>query len=245
MRKAVLPGGPSGRNRAGLHGSHAGLPSISTRLIRIAIADAHTLFRAALRRLLAGEPDFEVVAEAAQGSDVFSVLETHKPDVLLLDLPLPIVSGLNVLQHLQTSGGYTTRVLVLTASESEQDLAQAMKLGASGVVLKTSPTELLMNAIRQVAGGEVWLDGQVTARVIRNLADPRSSRSRSLDVACGLTPREREIAALVGQGYRYREIAEMLSISEQTVKNHLRNMFHKLGVSDRLQLALFAIHHNL
>lgn len=224
---------------------HASARATADGPIRIAIADAHTLFRAGLRKLLAGEPDFEVVAEASQGPEIFGLLEAHKPDVLLLDLPLPIVSGLDVLRHLQTSGDVPTRVLVLTASESEQDLAQAMKLGASGVVLKTSPTELLMNAIRQVAGGEIWLDGQVTARVIRNLADPRLTRGRSIDDTCGLTPREREIAALVGQGYRYREIAEMLSISEQTVKNHLRNMFHKLGVSDRLQLALFAIHHNL
>ena len=104
---------------------------------------------------------------------------------------------------------------------------------------------LFRSAIRKVAGGEIWLDGRVTARVIRSLADPRAAGGRGRNDASGLTPREREIAALVGQGYKYREIAEMLSISEQTVKNHLRNMFHKLGVSDRLQLALYAIHHNL
>jgi DNA-binding NarL/FixJ family response regulator len=153
-----------------------------------------------------------------------------------------------VLRHLQAAGTIGrhsgTRILVLTASEDEEALAQTMKLGASGVVLKTTATEMLMQAIRKVSSGEMWLDARVTARVIKNLAEPRAA-GRAYEDATGLTPREREIAALVGQGYRYREIAEMLSISEQTVKNHLRNMFHKLGVSDRLQLALYAIHHNL
>ena len=212
--------------------------------IRIAIVDAHTLFRAGLSRLLAAEQDFDVIAEAGQGSEVLGLLEVYKPNILLLDLILPGGSGLDVLRQLQSVVSSSTRILVLTASENEQELAQAMKLGASGVVLKTSSTELLMQAIRKVAGGEIWLDGRVTARVIKNLADPRTTGGRSHDDS-GLTPREREIAALVGQGYKYREIAEMLSISEQTVKNHLRNMFHKLGVSDRLQLALYAIHHNL
>jgi DNA-binding NarL/FixJ family response regulator len=219
--------------------------------IRIAIADVHTLFRAGLRKLLAAEDDFEVVGEAGDGSEILSLLERSAPDVLLLDLKLPVVDGLDVLRHFQihdeaaSRSASAPRILILTASEDEEELAQAMKLGASGVVLKTTPTELLMQAIRKVAGGEVWLDGRVTASVIRNLADARFPGSRNRDDASGLTPREREIAALVGQGYKYREIAEMLSISEQTVKNHLRNMFHKLGVSDRLQLALYAIHHNL
>lgn len=213
-------------------------------MIRIALADEHTLFRAGLRRLLASEPDFEVVADSAGGHDVFPVLESVHPDVLLLDLQMPGIDGLEVLKELHSSAP-DTRILVLTASENEQDLAEAMKLGACGVVLKTSGTELLMQAIRKVSEGEIWLDGHVTANVIRQLADSREPGARGSSEPGGLTPREREIAGLVGQGYKYREIAEMLSISEQTVKNHLRNMFHKLGVSDRLQLALYAIHHNL
>ncbi len=208
-------------------------------MIRIALADEHTLFRAGLRRLLASEPDFEVVAESPGGHDVFPVLESFHPDILLLDVQMPGIDGLEVLREIH-NGAPDTRILVLTGSENEQDLAQAMKLGASGVVLKTSGTELLMQAIRKVSEGEIWLDGRVTANVIRQLADSRGSGEPG-----GLTPREREITALVGQGHKYRVIAEMLSISEQTVKNHLRNIFHKLGISDRLQLALYAIHHKL
>jgi DNA-binding NarL/FixJ family response regulator len=213
--------------------------------IRIALADNHTLFRAGLCKLLAAEPDFEVVAQCGGGPEVIGLVEQHAPDLLLSDFCMPGINGVELLQALQASSA-STRVLVLTANENQEELAQAMKAGASGVVLKSAETELLLQAIRKVAAGEVWLDGRITASVVKHLAGPRASGTgSSQDQVGGLTPREREIAALVGQGYKYREIAEMLSISEQTVKNHLRNMFHKLGVSDRLQLALFAIHHNL
>jgi len=215
---------------------------IARKVIRIAIADDHTLFRAGLTKLLAEEQDLTVVAEAGEGAEIVDVLKNHAPDILLLDLKMPGIDGLEVLRRLQAAGT-ATRVLVLTASENEDDLAEAMKLGASGVVLKTTATDLLVQAIRKVASGEIWLDGRVTARVIKHLADTRLAGGRNYEDG-GLTPREKEIAALVGQGYKYREIAEMLSISEQTVKNHLRNIFHKLGVSDRLQLALYAIHHH-
>lgn len=213
-------------------------------MIRIALADEHTLFRAGLRKLLISEPDLEVVAETAGGPEIFSLVDAYEPDILLLDLRMPGVDGLEVLRELH-NGTHRTRFVILTASENDEELAQAMKLGASGVVLKTSGTELLIQAIRKVYEGEIWLDGRITANVIKQLADSRPPGARYPEEPGGLTPREREIAALVGQGYKYREIAEMLSISEQTVKNHLRNMFHKLGVSDRLQLALYAIHHNL
>jgi len=183
-----------------------------------------------------------VVAETGGGPQILELVAQHAPEILLLDLDIPGVDGLDILRQLR-SATTNTRVLVLTASENEEDLVEAMKLGAAGVVMKTTSTALLTQAIRKVAEGEVWLDGSVTVNVIKRLADSRAAPQRSQ--SGGLTPREREIAALVGQGYRYREIAEMLSISEQTVKNHLRNMFHKLGVSDRLQLALYAIHHNL
>jgi two-component system nitrate/nitrite response regulator NarL len=222
------------------------VPHRTERYIRIALADAHTLFRAGLRKLLASEPDFEVVADSSTGPESIGLAERHAPDVLVTDLDMPGVSGFEVLEALQAAK-LPTRILVLTANENQEDLVHAMRAGASGVVLKSTDTALLLQAIRKVAAGEIWLDGRITATVIRHLAEAQNSAggNRYPEDLCGLTPREREIAALVGQGYKYREIAEMLSISEQTVKNHLRNMFHKLGVSDRLQLALFAIHHNL
>jgi len=222
-------------------------PETSRKAARVVLADIHTLFRAGLHKLLTAEEQFEVVAETASGSEILQLLEEFQPDVLLLDVALHDLSGLEVLRLLQVSGRSTsTRLLILTACEDQGKLAEAMQLGACGVVLKTTPTELLIEAIHRTLDGEIWLDSQVSADLIRNLVKPAPAPSRrNQDDFCGLTPREREVAALVGQGYKYREIAAMLSISEQTVKNHLRNMFHKLGVSDRLQLALFAIHHHL
>jgi DNA-binding NarL/FixJ family response regulator len=146
-------------------------------------------------------------------------------------------------------------VIVLTASDDKNEFVQAMKLGTSGIVLKQTATELLIKSIRKVHAGEIWLDSHTTAAVIRQFvandeappvvhalpsAPPTRERERS-----PLSQREREIVALVAQGFKNKEMAEKMFISEQTVKNHLHNIFDKLGVSDRLELALYAIHNNL
>jgi DNA-binding NarL/FixJ family response regulator len=219
--------------------------------IRIVVADDHPIFRDGLCRLLALEPDFEVVAQAQDGRQVLDVLQQYEPDILLLDLKMPGLDGLATLQKLQSSH-HKTRVIVLTASEDKNEFVQAMKLGTSGIVLKQSATDLLIKSIRKVNAGEIWLDSHTTAAVMRQFATgadeapagvPSSSsreRERSL-----LSQREREIVALVAQGFKNKEMAEKMFISEQTVKNHLHNIFDKLGVSDRLELALYAIHNNL
>jgi DNA-binding NarL/FixJ family response regulator len=220
--------------------------------IRIVVADDHPIFRDGLCRLLALEPDFEVVAQAQDGRQVLDVLQQHEPDILLLDLKMPGLDGLATLQRLQ-SGKHKTRVIVLTASEDKNEFVQAMKLGTSGIVLKQSATDLLIKSIRKVNAGEIWLDSNTTAAVMRQFATgadeapaggtpPSSSRERERSL---LSQREREIVALVAQGFKNKEMAEKMFISEQTVKNHLHNIFDKLGVSDRLELALYAIHNNL
>ena len=141
------------------------------------------------------------------------------------------------------------RVIVLTASEDKNEFVQAMKLGCSGIVLKQTAPELIVKSIRKVYSGEIWLDSHTTAAVMRQFAAPGEmlgthpgarNRERS-----PLSQREREIVSLVAQGYKNREMAEKMFISEQTVKNHLHNIFDKLGVSDRLELALYAIHKGL
>jgi two-component system, NarL family, nitrate/nitrite response regulator NarL len=166
---------------------------------------------------------------------------------------MPGLDGLATLQRLQAVKN-KTRVIVLTASDDKNEFVQAMKLGTSGIVLKQTATELLIKSIRKVHAGEIWLDSHTTAAVIRQFvaaedAPPQSSsapqsanreRERS-----PLSQREREIVALVAQGFKNKEMAEKMFISEQTVKNHLHNIFDKLGVSDRLELALYAIHNNL
>jgi DNA-binding NarL/FixJ family response regulator len=241
-------------NNAAINGSSSGAGMPTKSKIRIVVADDHPIFRDGLCRLLALEDDFEVVAQASDGRQVLEILQQVEPDILLLDLKMPGLDGLATLQRLQAARN-KTRVIVLTASDDKNEFVQAMKLGTSGIVLKQTATELLIKSIRKVHAGEIWLDSHTTAAVIRQfvaaeeqqplappppMQAPQRDRERS-----PLSQREREIVALVAQGFKNKEMAEKMFISEQTVKNHLHNIFDKLGVSDRLELALYAIHNNL
>ena len=210
--------------------------------IRILVADDHAIFREGLRKLLENAEDVEIVGEAPNGNECVRLLEKLKPDVLLLDLRMPEKDGLSVLENVNFDA-LQTRVIVLTAAEDDRDVVRAMRLGARGIVLKQSASDLLVKSIRKVHQGEIWLDNRMTAEVIS--AFKKSSESGGRKDKPLLSDREREIVQLVAQGFRNREIGEKLFISEQTVKNHLHNIFDKLGVSDRLELALYAIHHRL
>ncbi len=221
--------------------------------IRIVVADDHPIFRDGLCKLLALEEDFEVVAQAQDGRQVLEILQKCEPDILLLDLRMPGLDGLGTLQELQAKRN-KTRVIVLTASDDKNEFVQAMKLGTSGIVLKQTATELLIKSIRKVHAGEIWLDSHTTAAVIRQFVAAEETPAPPPPPAMPaprererspLSQREREIVALVAQGFKNKEMAEKMFISEQTVKNHLHNIFDKLGVSDRLELALYAIHNNL
>ena len=210
--------------------------------IRVLLADDHEIFRDGLRKLLESEDDISIVGEAANGNECIRMLGKLKPDILLLDLRMPEKDGLSVLEEINFDS-LPTRVIVLTAAEDDRDVVRAMRLGARGIVLKQSASDLLGKAIHRVFGGEIWLDNRMTAEVMKAFAKGSDSgvrRDKPL-----LSDREKEIVQLVAQGFRNKEIGEKLFISEQTVKNHLHNIFDKLGVSDRLELALYAIHHRL
>lgn len=215
--------------------------------IRILIADDHLLFRDGVRKLLSAVPDFNVVAEAGHGDEVLEMTARHQPDVVLLDLTMPGQDGLITLQRLR-SAHPDVKVILLTSSEERDEMLQAVRFGTAGIVQKSTPTELLIKSIRKVNAGEMWLDRSTTAEVVRQFASknemPKRIAGRERD-SSSLSSREREIVALVAQGYKNKEMAEKMFISEQTVKNHLHNIFDKLGVSDRLELALYAIHNNL
>ena len=215
--------------------------------VRVLIADDHPIVREGLRRLLSLEEDVEVVGEAGDGESTVAMVEKLDPDVVLLDLRMPGMDGFAALQRMQKLGK-KTRVIVLTASEDKNEFVQAMKLGCSGIVLKQTAADLIIKSIRKVHAGEIWLDSHTTAAVMRQFASPSDvgvpSGMRARDRS-PLSHREREIVALVAQGYKNKEMAEKMFISEQTVKNHLHNIFDKLGVSDRLELALYAIHKGL
>ncbi|HEY6904582.1 MAG TPA: response regulator transcription factor [Candidatus Acidoferrales bacterium] len=210
--------------------------------IRILVADDHAIFRDGLRRLLEVTDEVQIIGEASNGVECTKMLQKLKPDILLLDLRMPEKDGLGVLEEVNFDT-LPTRVIVLTAAEDDRDVVRAMRLGARGVVLKQSASDLLLKSIRKVYDGEIWLDNRMTAEVID--AFKKSSESGQRREKPLLSDREKEIVQLVAQGFRNREIGEKLFISEQTVKNHLHNIFDKLGVSDRLELALYAIHHRL
>ncbi len=210
--------------------------------IRILIADDHPIFRDGLRKLLDGAEDIQIVGEAASGTEAVQLLAKLKPDVLLLDLRMPDKDGLTVLEEVNFDS-LPTRVIVVTAAEDDRDVVRAMRLGARGVVLKQSATDLLIKSIHKVYAGEIWLDSRMTSEVMK--AFQKSSEAGPRREKPLLSDREREIVQLVAQGFRNREIGEKLFISEQTVKNHLHNIFDKLGVGDRLELALYALHHRL
>jgi len=218
--------------------------------IRIVVADDHAIFRDCLCGLLATEDDLEVVAQASDGLQAVEALRRYDPDILLLDLHMPEHDGLSALERLQTLRT-RTKVIVLTASDEPSGFLQAVRLGTSGIVLKETSAQLLVQSIRRVYAGEVWLDSVPATAVVREFgrrsepAAPRAPERPTLPAASPershLSQREREIVSLVSQGYRNREIAVKAFISEQTVKNHLRNIFDKLGVSDRLELAIYAV----
>jgi two-component system, NarL family, nitrate/nitrite response regulator NarL len=210
--------------------------------IRVMMADDHVIFRQGVRKLLEGQEDISIVGEASNGNECVHMLTKLKPDILLLDLRMPDRDGLAVLEEVNLDS-LTTRIIVLTAAEDEHDAVRAMRLGARGIVLKQSASDLLVKSIHRVHGGEIWLDNRITAEVMKAFAKTSANGPRRDKPL--LSDREKEVVQLVAQGNRNKEIGEKLLISEQTVKNHLHNIFDKLGVSDRLELALYAIHHRL
>jgi two-component system, NarL family, nitrate/nitrite response regulator NarL len=213
--------------------------------IRILIVDDHAIFRDGLRKLLESEPDLRVIGEAADGAEVVKLVPRLKPDILLLDLAMPRSSGLEAVRELEVSHTEVRTILLVAAIEKDQ-LIEAIQLGARGVVLKESATQLLVKAIRSVAAGRYWLGRESVSDVVQTLRDlMRRPEGETRQKNFGLTPRELEILATIVAGYTNKDIAQKFSISEQTVKHHLTNIFDKLGVSNRLELALFAVHHQL
>jgi DNA-binding NarL/FixJ family response regulator len=199
--------------------------------LRVAIADDHALFRQGLRSLLSMRDDFTVVGEADKVDAVGALLTSSPCDVLLLDLQMDRDSLAEV-EKLATRA----KVIVVTASERVEDALAAIRAGASGVVFKRFAVQTLMDAVRAVADGQVWMPPNLQASMASALRDPPRDP---------LTPREREIVELVARGLRNAEVAKQLSIAEDTVKSHLNNVFQKLNVRDRVQLTLYALRHGI
>jgi DNA-binding NarL/FixJ family response regulator len=219
--------------------------------IRLLIADGHPIVLEGLRTVLGHQPTVQVVGEASDGMEAIEKTVSLDPDIVLMELKLPRVDGLTVLRSIQARAG-RSKVILFSSSENKEDFVEAMKLGCSGILSKDSAIGLIEKSIQKVYAGEIWLDSNTTAAVIRQFASPSdfpavhgATNGKSTRERAQLSQREREIIILIAQGYKNKEIAEKMFITEQTVKNHLHNVFDKLGVSDRLELALYAIHNSL
>ncbi len=218
----------------------------SDSVTRILLVDDHVIVRQGLRLLIESSPDMMVVAEAGTCQEALSAASREVPDIVLLDLDLGTGSGLDIIPQL-VSLGDSVHVLVLTGVQDPEIQRQAVRLGAVGIIEKGQAREMLIRAIRKIMEGEVWVDRAMTALLLKDLR--RSSESQRLDTEsariASLTPREREVIKLIAQGFGTARIAKDLFISEKTVRNHLASIFSKLMVSDRLELAIFAVRHGL
>ncbi|GAA0230166.1 response regulator [Castellaniella daejeonensis] len=212
-------------------------------MIRILLVDDHSLFRTGIRLLLQRYPDFEIAGEAADGLEGIKRARELAPDVILLDLNMPGLSGLETLQLL-VQDVPDCAVLVLTVSEDADDLGQALQAGASGYLLKNIDGDALVAAIRKAAAGGAAIAEEMTGKLIeqfRRRSDPMPGagpRDR-------LTPREREIVQCLARGESNKLIARNLALSESTVKIHVQNILKKLGLSSRVQVAVYAVEHGL
>lgn len=213
-------------------------------VVRILIADDHPIFRDGLRRLLETQPGFTVVGEAEDGSAVVRMVADLSPDILLLDVAMPRVTGIAALEQLAERTS-TVKTVLLTASVGSAEIVKALQLGAKGVVLKENATQLLFECIRHVMAGQYWVGREGVADLVQVLRDLTSGTNEEPRRRFGLTKRELTIVGAIVSGLSNKEIASRLTISEDTVKHHLSNIFNKAGVSSRLELALFAVHHKL
>jgi len=211
--------------------------------IRILLSDDHPLFRSGMKLLLQRQKDIEVVGEASDGAECVKLAKKLKPDMILLDLNMEGVDGLEALPLLKKEIPEAC-VLMLTVSEDANDLVEALKLGASGYLLKNIDTEFLLDSIRRAANGESVMSPQMAANLANAIRSEKKMAEEKADVP-HLSPRESQIIQLIAKGSSNKEIARSLDIAESTVKIHVQGILRKLNLTSRVQAAIYAIDHNL
>ncbi len=204
--------------------------------IRIVVVDDHPLILEGIERLLRLEDDMELLAKCVNAAEALEAVRAHRPDLLVLDLRLPDRPGLDLLDEIAREG-LAAKTVLLTGAVREDELLEALRLGARGVVLKEMAPELLVRCLRQVATGELWLEGELLGRAVEEVLarDGVAGRGRRT-----LTARELRIVRMAASGLHNREIADELAITEGTVKVHLHNIYEKLSVTGRVELTILA-----
>ncbi|WP_433797323.1 response regulator [Actinoplanes sp. CA-252034] len=205
--------------------------------IRVVVADDQELVRGAFAMILDTEPDMEVVAEAADGAEAVAAVERHSPDVLVLDIRMPLMDGIEATRRL---AGHPVRVLMLTTFGQDEYIVDALRAGASGFLLKDVRRAELVQAVRVVAAGESLLAPSVTTRLIETAVRRQGPPAGSWAGTDRLTPRERETLQLLGRGLTNTEIAAAMVVTEHTVKTHVSGVLSKLGLRDRAQAVVAA-----
>ena len=213
--------------------------------IRIVVADDHPVVRFGVKNMLEREPGFEVVGEAEDGDDAITQTLELEPDILLLDLLMPRLPGLEAMRAIMSKSP-RVKILLLTSTISTQQIIEALQIGARGIILKDSVAGDLSKALRAVISGDYWIGGERVVNLVAALNELMKKAAESPEKKTyGLTPRELEVVTCIVEGCSNKDVAKQFSISEETVKRHLSNIFDKTGVSTRLELALFAIAHKL
>ena len=212
--------------------------------IRIALVDDHTLFRSGLKALLSRQSDFEIVGEASDGLEGVKLVEQQRPDLVLLDLDMPTMNGHEALAQILAFEPEMA-VLMLTVSEDGDDLAECMRLGARGYLLKKIDADFLLQSIRHAVNGDSVISPEMTSKLVMKLRrDSFPPATLAPDVEA-LTPRERQTLAWLARGVSNKEIARALDLAESTVKVHVQSVLRKLNIKSRVQAAVFAVEHHL
>jgi two-component system, NarL family, nitrate/nitrite response regulator NarL len=216
----------------------------ASRTIRIVIADDHPVIRIGVRNMLQAEPGLDVVGECNDGDEAITQTLELLPDILLLDVYMPRLPGIEAMRAIMT-GSPSVKIILLTSTISTQQIIEALQIGARGIVIKDAVADHITAAIHAVAGGDYWIGGKRVVNLVGALHDLMQQAAVPDRKTFGLTPREMEVVGCIVEGCSNRDIAKQFGLSEETVKRHLSNIFDKTGVSTRLELAMFAIAHHL
>ena len=210
--------------------------------IKIALIDDHTLFRSGIKALLSRQNDFEVIGEAADGLSGVKLVAQTRPDIVLLDLDMPVMNGREALAQILSAHPEQT-VVMLTVSEDSDDLTECMRLGARGFLLKNINADFLLDSIRKAVDGDNVFSPEMTARLVQSLISPAAPPKNN--ALSSLTPRELEILGYLAAGHSNKVIARRLDLAESTIKVHVQNILRKLELSSRVQAAVYAVQYKV